>query len=204
MKECVGYLQMPVQWFDTDPLSNDVRTFFVYATDGQLEPIPELRQLWLSCIQPVYANPSDSLLIHYYDTKSNPRRVHPFAVVYWEWCNKVYDYMDNPHLQQKPVCVLKRCVLPGKYSFRFREDLPPSMEYWINYSHHDGLPSLMKLQSWCRQCLAQRVVHFRRMDPEVLFSFPPGSRERIVRFSKLGIRPSTYETMSASPHPDLF
>jgi hypothetical protein len=37
------------------------------------------------------------------------------------------------------------------------------------------------------------------MDPEVLFSFPPGSRERIVRFSKLGIRPSTYETMSASP-----
>lgn len=189
---------MPAQWFDTDAETDEVRSFTVYRDeDGKVLPHPELRDFWVACIKPVYANnkgrdPVTMPLLHYYDTKSNPRRIHPFAVVYYEWCEKVYQGLN-------PVCLMRPCVLPVSLCFNYREGLPDHLIRFQEYSTHDGLPRLIRLQSWWRRMLAVEEARRRRMDPENLFALAPKSRECYVRLVKAGIDVSTYDTMSAPP-----
>jgi hypothetical protein len=195
MKGVAGYLQMPIQWFDNEELTNEVRTFTVYHNDGKVAPHPDLRDFWLSRIVPVYATNRDHL-VHYHDTKSNPRRVHPFAVVYHEWCELVYEHALNPLTTSVPVCVMKRCVLPASLSLNFRKGLPVDMEPFLDYSRHDGLPALVSIQCWWRGRKAVRITTQRRMDPDVLFALPKKSQEFYIRLAKAGVDRSTYDTMS--------
>lgn len=195
MKGVAGYLQMPIQWFDNEELTNEVRTFTVYHNDGKVAPHPDLRDFWLSRIVPVYATNRDHL-VHYHDTKSNPRRVHPFAVVYHEWCELVYEHALNPLTTSVPVCVMKRCVLPASLSLNFRKGLPVDMEPFLDYSRHDGLPALVSIQCWWRGRKAVRITTQRRMDPDVLFALPKKSQEFYIRLAKTGVDRSTYDTMS--------
>lgn len=200
-QQVAGYLQMPERWFEIDSPSDRVRSFTVYRKEGTLVPHPDLRRFWMSCILPVYQNnkrgdPITQPLVHYYDTKSNPRRVHPFAVAYHEWCDKVYAGLSNP-LATAPVCILKKCILPTSLFFNFREGLPDHMEPLLQYDYHDGLPALVRLQAWGRGRLAIKTAEDRRMDPEMLFRLPAKSRELYIRLAKAGIDASTYDTMCA-------
>ena len=158
-----GYLQMPEQWFEEDVHSTTVRSFTVYRRGDMLIPPTLLRGFWLECIQPTYANHEGTplelqSLFNIYDTKSNPRRVHPFAHAYAEWVARVYTHVDDPLSEPAPVLTLKRLlrVLPSKVDFRkpVPEEDPSLQE--LEYSFHDGLPSLLKIQAWCRKQLARR------------------------------------------------
>lgn len=193
--EITGYLQMPVQWFDNEEANEEVRTFTVHHKDGKMVSNPQLRDFWLSRIQPVYANVSKEL-VHYYDTKTNPRRIHPFAVVYHDWCEKLGDHIRNPWRTSAPVCVMKRCIIPISLCLNFREGLPATMEPLLQYSYHDALPALVTLQCWWRYIKARNISTQIRMDPDVLFALPKKSREFYIRLAKAGVDASTYDTMS--------
>ena len=197
MKGVAGYIQMPVQWFDNEEVTNEVQTFTVYHNDGKIISNPALRNFWLSRIQPVYAVNSTTLL-QYYDTKSNPRRVHPFAVLFHEWYELVYKHARDPSKTLAPVCVMRRCVLPASLCLNFREGLPVDMEPFLDYSRHDALPALVSLQCWWRGRKAIDIASQRRMEPDILFAPSKKSREFYVRLAKAGIDASTYDTMSAS------
>jgi len=193
--EIAGYLQMPVQWFDNEEVTNEVRTFTVYHKDGKIISNPTLRDFWLSRIQPVYANVSKDL-VDYYDLKTNPRRIHPFAVVYHDWCERLGDYIRNPLMTPAPVCVMKRCIIPISLCLNFRQGLPTDMEPRLHYSYHDALPALVTLQCWWRCIKARDISTQIRMDPDVLFALPKKSPEFYIRLAKAGVDRSTYDTMS--------
>lgn len=194
--ECAGYVKIPVQWFDADAPSNEVKAFTLYRKDGgELMPNPDLRNFWVDRIQPVYCNhkgrdPATMPLIQHYDTKSNPRRIHPYAYVYHEWCQRV-------HRKEVPLCILKPCVLPISACSNYREGLASSMDYLYEYSMHDGRPALIRLQSWWRYLRALKLAQEMRLDPDMMFALPPKSRELYIRLSKAGIDASTYNIMCA-------
>ena len=152
---CCGYLQFPEQWFDNEPENEHVRTFSLWGNLNlqQLKDessLSQIRTFWLSRIQSIYGNSfSDSLLLNFYDTKTNPRRIHPFAHIYISWVNKVFEFLHG-ETDHAPVCVMKRLVLPSQYLICYKNGLPLEMKDLLEYKYYDGYPSLVRIQRWWR------------------------------------------------------
>ena len=163
IKQVAGYLQMPEQWFEEDAHSTNVRSFTVYRQGDTLVYPTELRVFWLDRIEPVYANfqgtpLEQQSLFDIYDTKSNPRRVHPFAHAYAEWVERVYAHVDHPLSEPAPMLTLKRFLwkLPSVLEFRKPFSTVDDDAVVFDYSLYDGLSSLVKIQAWWRKHLTRR------------------------------------------------
>jgi hypothetical protein len=199
-----GYIRIPVQWFEKEPDTKEVRSFTVYRSHDDVIPHPTLRAFWLSRIIPVYANHDGSPLeeqpmVSWFDTKTNPRRVHPFAHVYISWAERVMMHVHTGK-GNAPVCILKRRVLRQASYCPLRGSLweESQVEEEYEYESYDGLPALFRLQAWCRLILAQRKAREKRLSPDNLFHGDKESLEFGIRFRKAGIDIQTYHTMSSS------
>lgn len=104
-----GYIVITSEWFDDDCIDPDVKSFWIKSKDGNVIYDKSLRRAWELAIQPQYVNRNSSSIFSYFDLKSNPRRVHPFATTFEDWfCREIYSYLNGTQ-KMLPVLILRPC-----------------------------------------------------------------------------------------------
>ena len=208
-------VSIPTQWFETGmdtPDEMERRTFTLYA-DRQtgkfiVDSASKLREFWIRCIQPIYytSNIFDNHIVHYKDTKSNPRRIHPFAIAFISWYNStllyIMEYIGGKKKRPIPVLICGSLVLPRECIRNFRRMERGDIDYllqphikklfirWEWMTKQDVEAMIIKIQSMFRRKKAIRHANELRLDPDILFC----KETLYYRLSKVGVD-KTYHTM---------
>lgn len=181
MKAPCGFLRAHLPWFEdnTDTMTrsefsnfwirdsqdspSQTKDFTLYYDTNtmKMEYSEDFRTFWVKGIQPVYPNGNlPPHLIGFYDMKSNPRRIHPYAHVISAWYDRVIQFLNGEE-QYPPVCVLKKALLPLHLCFSYRQlekktDPVPFCQY--KYQDHDALLFLIRIQVWWRESIRKRKM----------------------------------------------
>lgn len=104
-----GYLVITNLWFDDDDGDPETRSFWLQAKDGEVVYDKSIREAWEKAICPQYVNMNYTSMFSYFDLKTNPRRIHPFATVFEDWfCREIYSYINGTQ-KVIPVLILRPC-----------------------------------------------------------------------------------------------
>ena len=209
-----GQISMPTQWFEMDPTDAMERRTFTLYCDRKTETFSEdsaikLREFWIRCIQPTYYSPSSpDFIVHRFDIKSNPRRIHPFARAFFDWYESVLlyrkEYLETKTTIQRrlPILIFGSLMFPNECTRNFRKIERDDAQYlqqahikklyirWEWMKTQDVEAAIIKIQSMFRMKKAIRHADQLRLDPDILFS-----KETLhCRLSKVGVE-KTYHAM---------
>ena len=207
-----GQISMPTQWFEMDAMER--RTFTLYCDKKtetfSVDSATRLREFWIRCIRPTYYSPSSpNFIVHRFDTKSNPRRIHPFVRAFIDWYESVLLYIKKyvettttTPTRHIPVLICGSLVFPQECTRNFRKIEREDSDYlyqahikklyirWEWMKKQDVETAILKIQSMFRMKKAIQHADQLRLDPDILFS-----KETLhCRLSKVGVE-KTYRAM---------
>lgn len=160
MSIVAGYIILNSKWFEEDDDFHN-STFHIIYTDESKNIINHdgFRDAWIRAMRPVYGRRSRDL-IHYFDTKSNYRRLHPFASAIQKWYSRVLYYIKNyyPNCRLKPpfLVLLHSSMRIEGYWRTFNDS-----KYWIeiyNKGVYYGYKYVKKIQRWYRRIRLHRLL----------------------------------------------
>lgn len=156
----VGYIILSGEWFEEDDIFQSPTTFHViYKDNDKIMNEDGFRDAWIRAIRPVYGRKSHDL-IHYFDLKSNYRRLHPFHYAIQKWYRRVMYYTRNySHCGRMkiPFLVLSKSSMRIDGDWRTFDD----SKYWIEVYRKgvlDGHGCIVKIQKWYRRKRLHRLL----------------------------------------------
>jgi hypothetical protein len=169
-KTVCGFIRFTNQWFDSDAYEEKTKAFYVYAMANGGQLVSEgLYNHWKSAVQPKYKSRFPETLIGLQDTKSNPRREHPFCrgyMVFLDGCQ----WYKRGQLDMMPIVIMDK-----------------GMERPKNVSR--GVYAFQRI--WRAKAMARAL----REDPEVMFDPSLDKAVRRIRAVKCGVSESTLDAM---------
>ena len=189
-----GYLVITKKWFrDDEDKTTQAFTLFTKPKDGNNTICfnKELRKFWLAAVNPVYYIPKEESLFLWLDVKTNPRRIHPFALAYYNFLKSVKDYIKNP-AGHPPVLLMRPSDIPFPTGY-WRNGLPSTSLHCANQcitTTETFYKALVMIQKWVRA--KQRCLHLR-LKPDFLFQKNIDSSVRKIRLKKIGISLNSWQ-----------